>query len=75
MVQTVRRDFISTYYKRNYITANMFKELPRKGIVLLTCIFNAILHLGHCPNNTNWQSGKEPTDDSSYSGRQLVYCQ
>jgi len=33
------------------ITAQMLKELPRKGLVLLTYIFNAILRLHHIPSN------------------------
>lgn len=55
------------------ITAKMMKELPRKGIVLLTYIYNAILRLGYWPKCLKTaqiimigKPGKEPTDVSSY---------
>lgn len=55
------------------LTAKMLKELPRKGIVLLTYIFNAILRIGYWPKSLKTaqiiligKPGKEPTDVSSY---------
>jgi hypothetical protein len=35
--------------RADLITAKMLKELPRKGIVLLTYIHNAILRIGYWP--------------------------
>lgn len=55
------------------VTGKLIKELPKKGIVLLTIIFNAILRLGYFP--AQWKvakvilipkPGKPPQDVSSY---------
>ena len=55
------------------ITARILKELPRKGIVMLTYLFNATLRLKYIP--TQWKSakvimllkpGKPPDDTKSY---------
>uniref|UniRef100_A0A1Y1JXT3 Reverse transcriptase domain-containing protein n=2 Tax=Photinus pyralis TaxID=7054 RepID=A0A1Y1JXT3_PHOPY len=55
------------------VTAKMLKELPRKGIVMLTYIFNAIIRLGYWPKRLKTaqiiminKPGKEPTEVSSY---------
>lgn len=55
------------------ITAKMIKELPRKGIILLTYIYNAILRTGYWPKCLKvaqiimiHKQGKEPTEVTSY---------
>ena len=55
------------------VTAKMMKELPRKGIVMLTYIYNAILRLGYWPKCLKkaqiimiGKPGKDPIDVSSY---------
>jgi hypothetical protein len=37
--------------RADLIMAKMLTELPRKGIVLLTYIYNAILHIGYWPKS------------------------
>lgn len=55
------------------ITGKLIKELPKKGVVFLTIIFNAVLRLGYFP--AQWKvalvililkPGKSPNDVSSY---------
>lgn len=55
------------------ITAAILKELPRKGVVLLTTLFNSVLRLGYFPQQ--WKKanvhlilkpGKDPYSPSSY---------
>jgi hypothetical protein len=55
------------------ITPKMLKELPPKGFVLLTYIFNSIIRLSHWPKQlkiaqaiTIAKPGKDPTDVTSY---------
>lgn len=55
------------------ITPRMVKELSRKGVVLLTNIFNAIIRLKHWPEALKTaeilmilKPGKNPNDTSSY---------
>ncbi|XP_017762233.1 PREDICTED: RNA-directed DNA polymerase from mobile element jockey-like [Eufriesea mexicana] len=55
------------------ITATIFKELPKKGIVVLTYIFNAVFRLNYWPKSLKAteimlfsKPGKDPSDVSSY---------
>jgi hypothetical protein len=55
------------------VTGKMMKELPRKGIVMLTYVYNAIVRLGYWPKCLKkaqiimiGKPGKNPTDVSSY---------
>jgi hypothetical protein len=55
------------------MTAKMLKELPRKGLVLLTYIYNAILRIGDWPKPlktaniiTIGKYGKDLTDLKNY---------
>lgn len=58
----------------------MMKELPKKGMVMLTYIYNSILRLGYWKKCTKTmqtilisKAGNDPTDVSSY--RAMSYCQ
>jgi hypothetical protein len=61
------------------ITPKMMKELPKKGIVLLTYIFNRIIRMSYWPKQLkNWQiitiakPGKDPTEVTSYRPISLI---
>jgi hypothetical protein len=55
------------------VTPKILKELPQKGIVLLTYIFNGIIRTSYWPNQfkisqiiTIVKPGKDPTEIASY---------
>lgn len=65
----------------DFITGEMLRELPRKGRVLLTYIFNAVLRTGYFP--CQWKvakiivllkPGKAATEASSYRPISLLPC-
>jgi hypothetical protein len=60
------------------VTPKMLKELPQKGIVLLTYIFNGIIRTSYCPKQfkisqiiTIVKPWKDSTEIASYSYRPI----